>query len=433
MSSIGAEQQVCPHSTDWRACAICQASPLASSRVWSASLLRDLESWRPRLVRLARLNGIPADLVEDVVQETYLEAWRHLGGLRDVERVTSWLEGICRNVCKRHFRALGKTAQHLSLDHDGDALDTLDASADDVAQRRLRLPVFDPTEELVREDRQLLLDQALSYLAPSARQVVEWCYLAEAPHDEVALRLGISVSALDVQLHRARRQLERIFSSTLRTEANELGLLSDQDESIGWQEIRYWCMYCGKRRLRAAFDQAPSGETLFRLRCPDCSRRYGFDISGTGNITSFARLQSLMPAMKRGMRAAFEFFSTAVHQQRCSVCQSAVRVQVASRHATDQEPLPRSSPFFPVRSFLIVCCPQCGYSIGDLVNGLLLEPAARAFALDHPHLVTEPDSLAVYGGQAVLCSRMRDLDSREQLTLMAHPTTAQVIATLFES
>lgn len=384
-----------------------------------------METRRPRLARLARLNGIPADAVEDVVQETYLEAWRHLDDLREPERIASWLEGICRNICKRHWRALGKTAQNIYLNTDGDMLD-------ESATQGLQLPAFDAYDDLAREDRQLLFDRALCHLSPAARQVVELCYMAEEPHAEVAARLGISAGTLDVQLHRARRQLQSIFSGALRAEATTLGLLNNQDESIGWQEIRHWCSFCGKRRLRAALDRSPSGEALFRLRCPDCSKRYGFDLSGTGDITSFTGLQSLLPALKRGMRAAFEHFTTSVHQQRCSVCHSAVRVQVASRHTTEQEPLPVSSPVFPQRSFLIVWCPRCGHSSGDLVNGLLLEPAARAFAIDRPHVLVEPDVMAVYAGQDVICSRLRDLDSRSQLTVMAHPTTAQVVATLFE-
>lgn len=425
MSSGQVEHRLCPHHREWEACPLCQSSPLASVSVGSGSLLQRMETWRPRLARLARLNGIPADLVEDVVQETYLEAWRHLDRLREPERFTFWLEGICRNVCKRHLRTLGRSAQNVSLSNDGDALD-------ESAGQSLHLPVFDPAAELVHEDRQLLLDQALGYLSASARQVVELCYLAEAPHDEVAVRLGISAGALDVQLHRARRDLERIISGALRVEATALGLLSNQDESAGWQEICHWCAFCGNRRLRAAFDQTPSGETLFRLRCPECSKRYGFDLSGSGDITSFAGLRSLLPALKRGIRAAFEHFSTAVHQRRCAVCQSVVHVQVASRHVSEHEPLPVSSPLFPQRSFLIIWCPRCGYGIGDLAMGLLHDPAAQAFALAHPRVHIEPDIMAVYEGQDVLCSRLRDLNTGERLTLMAVPTTAQVVATLFD-
>src|SRR5215467_14784351 len=72
----------------------------------SANLNALLDEARPRLLRLARLQGIAADLAEDVVQETCLEAWQHLQQLREPARFSSWLDGICRNVCRRQTSAL---------------------------------------------------------------------------------------------------------------------------------------------------------------------------------------------------------------------------------------------------------------------------------------------------------------------------------------
>ncbi len=37
---------------------------------------------RPRLLRQAHMRGVAPDAVDDVVQETLLEAWRHLDALR---------------------------------------------------------------------------------------------------------------------------------------------------------------------------------------------------------------------------------------------------------------------------------------------------------------------------------------------------------------
>jgi DNA-directed RNA polymerase specialized sigma24 family protein len=45
------------------------------------------------------------------VQETLLEAWRSLPNLREPERLSAWLDGICRNVCKRHLRAQATALQ----------------------------------------------------------------------------------------------------------------------------------------------------------------------------------------------------------------------------------------------------------------------------------------------------------------------------------
>src|SRR5262245_40734281 len=47
---------------------------------------RRMATARPRLVRLARLQGVDADGAEDVAQETLLEAWRALDALRDPTR-----------------------------------------------------------------------------------------------------------------------------------------------------------------------------------------------------------------------------------------------------------------------------------------------------------------------------------------------------------
>jgi hypothetical protein len=226
----------------------------------------------------------------------------------------------------------------------------------------------------------------------------------------------------------------------LRADAQEFGLLVHQDESLGWQETRKWCPLCGKHRLRGAFDRHPAGEVVIRLRCPDCSARYGFDLSGSGDIISFAGMRSFQPAMKRAMRAACEYFANAVHHRVCGTCQSHVDVRLVTRHArkddADGEDTPASVPatvlptLFPERSCLVVDCPRCGYASADLVNGLLLEPAARAFLVDRPRVITLPDMLASYAGQDAICSRLVDLKTAEQLTIMAHPQTFQIMATL---
>src|SRR5260370_13162335 len=65
---------------------------------------RRMAAARPRLVRLARLQGVAEEGAEDVVQETLLEAWRSLDALRSPDRFDAWLDGICRNRCRRWAR-----------------------------------------------------------------------------------------------------------------------------------------------------------------------------------------------------------------------------------------------------------------------------------------------------------------------------------------
>src|SRR5215469_3697465 len=60
---------------------------------------------RQRLLRLARLRGVAPDMLEDVVQETLLVAWRRLDRLQSPAHFHRWVDEICRNICQRFLRA----------------------------------------------------------------------------------------------------------------------------------------------------------------------------------------------------------------------------------------------------------------------------------------------------------------------------------------
>ncbi len=198
------------------------------------------EAARPRLLRLARLCGIRPDEAEDVVQETLMEAWRSLPNLREPERLSAWLDGICRNICKRHVHTKS-SAPHTS---------GLSASLDEEGLELCDPLAIDPVEELERQDMQVLLDRALSYLEEGPRELIELCYLAEMPQREVAERLSLSLGALELKLHRARQKLSQIFHGQLREDAQAFGLNLSVEESMGWQETRQWCFFCGAPRKR---------------------------------------------------------------------------------------------------------------------------------------------------------------------------------------
>ncbi|HVB22212.1 MAG TPA: RNA polymerase sigma factor [Ktedonobacteraceae bacterium] len=192
-----------------------------------AALLADMEQLftkaRPRLLRLARLNGMATDVADDVVQETMMEAWRHLDNLRDPQRFDAWLDGICRNVCRREAKDLATTlARHEPLPH----LQP-DVGDDSEAGTPVDIPdpfATDPEEVLSKQDLTVLLDRAMSHLPGDTRALLEMCYLAELPQREAAMQLGLTIGALELRLHRARKQLRQVLSGTLRADAESFGL-----------------------------------------------------------------------------------------------------------------------------------------------------------------------------------------------------------------
>lgn len=413
----------CPHGVVLEPCPVCRAIMTDMHTILRTNLNALLEAARPRLLRLAQMNGIAADLAEDVVQEACLEAWRHLEQLREPERFGAWLDGICRNICRRQGRALAKATQETPL---GSFEDEADRAGIDLPNPH----DFDPGEALERQDRQILLERALSHLSAGARELIELCYLAELPQREVAERLDMSLGALELRLHRARRHLRQVLSGALRADAEAFGLVVSPDEAMGWRETRQWCWLCGKHRLRGTFARRPSGVVALRLRCPDCSPRYGIDLLGSGDILSLADLQSFRPAMKRAARAFSAYVANALLHQTCGSCQAPIHLSLGNRHAPGGVPEPGLSPFFPHRSYLFVECPRCGSYGADLVAVLLQDPTARAFALDRLQVLFEPDILTSYAGQDVICSRLVDLKTAEYLTIMTHPETFQIMAIL---
>src|SRR5215467_4572759 len=149
-----------------------------------------LATARPRLAHIARTHGVPLDDVNDVVQETLVEAWQHLETLRTPERFDAWLHGICRHVSLHWMRAQGATERRQR------PFSSL-LSGEEETDRAMLEPVdsqmLDLAEELNRQDLAVLLDRAMGYLPVSTRKALELHYLAEMPQREVALRLGMTI------------------------------------------------------------------------------------------------------------------------------------------------------------------------------------------------------------------------------------------------
>ena len=187
-----------------------------------------LASARPRLLRLARMQGVAPDAIDDVVQETLVEAWQHLDKLRAPERFHAWLDGICRKVCLRWSSTQRKYLLRRAVLPDPFA-ETLNGPGSSLEEDFPDPQALDPAEALSQQELPILLGQALDYLPAGTREIVELYYLAGIPQRVIAARLSLTLKALEVRLVRARRQLRHILSNQLRADAQAFGLILDQD------------------------------------------------------------------------------------------------------------------------------------------------------------------------------------------------------------
>lgn len=417
----------------------------SNKQSWRDAVLSEREAQftaaRPRLLRVARLRGVPPDAIEDVVQETLLEAWKHLDRLYEPAGFQRWLDEICRNICRRYARKHATDVQR-SVPLPGDEEESDDPWLNNLPDPQL----LDPVEALGRQDMAVMLDRALGSLSASAREAVELYYLLELPQREIATRLGLSLSALEARLHRARQQLRQVLNGPLRGEAQAFGLLLDPQNTEGWQETRLWCMLCGQHRLSGLFITQADGSVNLHMRCPACEQRYGLcDLHGS-NVHSKGRvelsgLQAFRPAWKRTMQTVTQHFihALASDSHLCPYCGNP-----SSMHLIDKIQglpeiqgvvFPAGLAQYPYQFWVARDCPHCGrepkaeaevFAACDLVYWS--HERTRRFMLEHPRWISAPEMLVEHAGQPAIRLQMVDLASSERLTVLAHRRTLRILA-----
>lgn len=146
--------------------------------------------------RLAvKLTGNEAD-ANDVVQDTYVRAFRHLRRFRGDASFSTWLYRIASNCASSFLSRRGR--------HRYESLTVVeDIAATDLDD--------DPSLSAEASSLRTTIERALEQLPARLRAVVELRELEDLSHREIAERLGISESATKVRLHRARQTLRRLM------------------------------------------------------------------------------------------------------------------------------------------------------------------------------------------------------------------------------
>lgn len=160
-----------------------------------------------RVYRYAhRLCG-EAEAAKDLVQDTFLNAYRGLKQFRGDAQVSTWLYTIASRACLRmRRRRKGEPTQSLSLESFIPATD---------GELRLQIPVdgLSPEEALANKQLRQALDQAIAQLPNTYRMVLILRDMEGLSAKEVGRILGIGERAVKSRLHRARLFVRRELSS----------------------------------------------------------------------------------------------------------------------------------------------------------------------------------------------------------------------------
>ncbi len=182
------------------------------------AFLADAQRYRRELLaHCYRMTGSLHD-AEDLVQETYLRAWKSYKGFQGKSSVRTWLYRIATNTCLTSLE--GRQRRPLPS-----GLGTPKSDPTDEIVERHEVPWLeplpdphdDPTDPSTivgsRESVRLAFVAALQHLSPRQRAVLVLRDVLQWKAAEVAEALGTSTAAVNSLLQRARAQLDAVGPS----------------------------------------------------------------------------------------------------------------------------------------------------------------------------------------------------------------------------
>jgi RNA polymerase sigma-70 factor (ECF subfamily) len=136
-----------------------------------------------------------AHRAEDLVQETFLQAWRSIRTLRETSNFRPWLNTIAQRVVIDAARSDARKKRGSGAKQEGDALQSLASNA------------LAPPETVEREDERQRVLATLRSMPEEYRIPLMLRYIGGADYDQIAQQLALSNGSLRGLLQRGLKML----------------------------------------------------------------------------------------------------------------------------------------------------------------------------------------------------------------------------------
>lgn len=160
--------------------------------VWTRAIVEQNQRWL--MAYFVAVTGNHAES-EDLVQETFTQALRNADRFDASKSFGAWLRGIARNVYLEHRRNCGRKLIPISEA----ALEQLDLATEASEETNI-VPGY-------AEARLEALRGCLDTMSERTAEVIRRRYLKNQPSKMIAAALGITGTAVDLVLSRARKAL----------------------------------------------------------------------------------------------------------------------------------------------------------------------------------------------------------------------------------
>jgi RNA polymerase sigma-70 factor (ECF subfamily) len=175
------------------------AEYIAKLRTGEAATERHFVDYFSELIHLKLRSRLASpEAIEDVRQETFsrvLLILRKDDGLRQAERLGSFVNSVCNHVLQEQYRSQKKAEPPLPEDNDAIYMDHSPG----------------PLSQLESADQARLVRQSLSKLPARDRALLQSVLVEERDKDELCEEMGVSREYLRVLVHRAKQAFRSAY------------------------------------------------------------------------------------------------------------------------------------------------------------------------------------------------------------------------------
>jgi RNA polymerase sigma-70 factor (ECF subfamily) len=158
---------------------------------------------RPVYALVLRMVHEPAT-AEDLAQEVFIKAYRHLATYDPARKFASWLFKVAHNTTIDHLRRGTVDTVPLAAERD-DGGDLLAVLADAGSES--------PAAAAERRGMARALERCIAGLRPEYRETVVLRYVEGLPYQEICDVLGLPLGTVKTNLHRARKELAQAMTA----------------------------------------------------------------------------------------------------------------------------------------------------------------------------------------------------------------------------
>ena len=152
---------------------------------------------------LLKMVNNPSD-AEDLTIEAFGKAFKNINQYTPNYAFSTWLFKIATNNCIDFIRK--KKLSNVSLDQS--------SSHEDSAPMTIPTDTLDPEENLISQQKVILLRAIVSKLKPRYRKLIELRYFHEYSYEEISEELELPIGTVKAQLFRARELLYNILKNS---------------------------------------------------------------------------------------------------------------------------------------------------------------------------------------------------------------------------